>query len=130
MNNHREIARRWAKAHYNVETHRAWVQKNVKKAMLLHVKHNANGMPCTITTDDFDIPTVCPVLGIPLSEKCVSRKKAIKLDSTPTLDRRDNTLGYVKGNVFVISHRANRIKSDASAEELRRLWLYARGDLS
>lgn len=42
-----------------------------------------------------------------------------------SLDRIVPSLGYVPGNVAVISHRANRIKSDATADELRAVadWL-------
>jgi hypothetical protein len=35
------------------------------------------------------------------------------------LDRIDNNEGYVKGNVAVISFRANTLKNNATAEELR-----------
>lgn len=40
-------------------------------------------------------------------------------NNSPSLDRIRNELGYVRGNVIVISNRANRLKSDASIEELR-----------
>lgn len=42
-------------------------------------------------------------------------------DYSPSLDRIDNRLGYVKGNVIVVSHRANAIKRDATLDELRRI---------
>jgi hypothetical protein len=42
-------------------------------------------------------------------------------DNAPTLDRINNSCGYVPGNVAVISWRANRIKCDATPEELRRI---------
>jgi hypothetical protein len=42
-------------------------------------------------------------------------------DSRASLDRIDNTKGYVPGNVVVVSYRANRIKSDATAQELLRI---------
>ena len=44
----------------------------------------------------------------------------------PQLDRKINELGYVRGNVFVISRRANRIKSDATALELEEIARYMR----
>jgi hypothetical protein len=47
-----------------------------------------------------------------------SRKKGA---GTPSLDRIDSSLGYVKGNVWVISWRANHIKTDATLDELRLL---------
>jgi hypothetical protein len=40
-------------------------------------------------------------------------------DSSPSLDRIDNSKGYVKGNVAVISFRANTLKNNATADELR-----------
>lgn len=75
------------------------------------------------STLDFDIdksdcivPTHCPILGIPLYPSRVQSS-----DNSPELDRIDNTKGYVKGNVWVISRRANRIKNDATLDELRLL---------
>ncbi len=53
-------------------------------------------------------------------EWCAS-KPGVQAGSTPSLDRIDSSLGYVKGNVWVISWRANHIKTDASLEELKQL---------
>jgi hypothetical protein len=63
--------------------------------------------------EDIIIPDVCPVLGIPLfrGEKVIS-------DNTPSLDKIIPSKGYIKGNVVVISYKANRIKSDATHEEI------------
>ena len=41
------------------------------------------------------------------------------IDNSPNLDRIFPKKGYVPGNVRVISQRANRIKSDATVEEMR-----------
>lgn len=71
------------------------------------------GLPFTITVDDIKIPTVCPLLGIPIE---TGRGKIIP--GSPSLDRVRPEDGYVPGNVWVISHRVNTIKSDASVEEL------------
>ena len=38
--------------------------------------------------------------------------------NSPSLDRMDNSKGYVKGNVQVISHKANSMKFSASKDEL------------
>jgi hypothetical protein len=62
------------------------------------------------------IPSKCPVLGIPLH-----RGVGGFCDNSPTLDRFIPELGYVKGNVEVISFRANRIKCDASMDEVTRV---------
>lgn len=41
-----------------------------------------------------------------------------------SLDRKDNSKGYVPGNVFIISHRVNTLKGSISLEELRALLKY------
>lgn len=58
----------------------------------------------------------CPLLGLPI---LYAQSKLS--DSSPTLDRKNPTLGYTKGNVAVISHRANRLKSDSTVEEMQTL---------
>jgi hypothetical protein len=71
------------------------------------------GLEFSITRDDILIPTHCPILGIELFN--TPRRKT---DNTPSLDRIDNTKGYIPGNIHVISDRANRIKSNATVAEL------------
>lgn len=75
-------------------------------------------------TNHIAIPIRCPVLGIELRHGVGS-----PTDNSPTLDRIDNDLGYVDGNVAVISRRANRIKSDASLEELEAIVQWLRANL-
>ena len=67
----------------------------------------------SITKDDFDIPEVCPILGCPLEVGTGGPQW-----NSPTLDKWNPSKGYVPGNVWVISHRANNMKTDASKEEL------------
>lgn len=75
-----------------------------------------NGVRFTLTLDDMpEIPEICPVLGIPIVPNTV----AGPLDSSPSLDRIVRAQGYVPGNVRIISNRANRLRSDATADELR-----------
>jgi hypothetical protein len=61
----------------------------------------------------------CPILGIPLSWSSMREGGYQLLPSSPSLDRIDPAKGYVKGNVWIISHRANTIKNNATHEELR-----------
>lgn len=75
------------------------------------------GYPCTITIDDFDIPEFCPLLNI----KLVRNRGGSVRPNSPSLDKIKPELGYVPGNVWVISHRANNVKSDASLLELQML---------
>ena len=69
-----------------------------------------------IEYEDIVLPEFCPVLGIKL--KVNSGSGAGGKDDSYSLDRIDNTKGYIKGNVQVISHKANSMKSTATADEL------------
>ena len=73
-------------------------------------------LPVEIEMSDIVIPEFCPLLDIPLYR---SRRRANW--NSPTLDRKTPALGYVKGNVWVISRRANAIKNDASVEDFERI---------
>ncbi len=88
---------------------------NPKMRMLRGAKQRAarKGIEFRLTELDIVIPETCPVLGIPLARYCGN-----KAGGAPTLDRKDNSLGYIPGNVAVISHRANRLKGDATLDEM------------
>jgi len=69
----------------------------------------------SLKQSDITIPVVCPVLGIPL---VVKTGKPGGSKNSPALDRVDNSKGYHKDNIQVISHLANMMKSSATDEEL------------
>ena len=64
-------------------------------------------------------PSHCPIFNIPLEWSCFRSEKKGPLPNSPSLDRIVPNLGYVKGNVWIISHRANTIKSNATHDELK-----------
>lgn len=70
-------------------------------------------------------PEFCPVLGIKLDYDTPIGQRTHNNPCAPSLDRWDNSKGYIKENVFVISLRANQIKGNATPDELRRVALYA-----
>lgn len=86
------------------------------KAMLYQAKLRADkrGLPFNIDASDIVIPSVCPVLGIEIAH----RASGFFNPNSPSLDRIVSELGYVKGNVRVISNRANILKRDATLQEL------------
>lgn len=69
---------------------------------------------------DITIPSVCPMLGVPLIRKGAGRAH----EHSPSIDRIDPTKGYVKGNIAVISWRANMLKNNMTVEEARLLLAY------
>ena len=82
------------------------------------------GLENTITPDDIDIPETCPVLGIKLRPGGSGFK-----DDLASVDRIDSSLGYVPGNIRVISWRANRLKSDNTIETLEKILAYMRAEV-
>lgn len=84
----------------------------------------AVGVDFDLTISDlYPLPETCPVLGIPLNYGTGSRGAA---DNAMSIDRIDPNLGYVKGNIVMVSQRANRIKNDATVDELRRIYEFYR----
>ena len=79
----------------------------------------AKEQPFNITSQDIIIPTLCPVLKIPLIQGvgCMT-------DASPTLDKRVPHLGYVVGNVTVISNLANKIKTNANSMQIAAVLAY------
>jgi hypothetical protein len=77
-----------------------------------------DGLPFNIELVDIKIPKRCPVLGILLKAGAKGNP------ASPSLDRFKNELGYVKGNVFVISRRANVLKNDGTLAEFKRVVRY------
>ncbi len=80
------------------------------------------GNEFTITREELEIPDFCPVFGIPLFFSGGKRSP-----NSHSIDRRDNSKGYVKGNVEVISFKANQYKGDMSIEEVENLLAYMKG---
>ncbi len=93
-------------------------RKDPRKTMVDNARKRARdkGFPFDITFEDVIIPDVCPVLGIPLMV-AIGTPTA----SSPSLDKFIPSKGYVKGNIHVISHKANQMKSNASLQEVELL---------
>jgi len=89
-----------------------------RRRMLAGAKYHAKkrGMAFDLEIADIVIPETCPVLGIPLF-----RSGDARAPNTPSLDRILNDVGYIRGNVAVISWRANQLKRDASPAEVAAL---------
>ena len=74
-------------------------------------KHNRE---FSISQEDIIIPDFCPLLGIKIT-KILGKGR---VPSNPSLDRIDNSIGYTKENIMVVSEKANRIKMDLTIKEL------------
>jgi hypothetical protein len=107
-----EQRRKWRKS---------WHDRHPEATRLDGAKQRAKekGLEFNITEDDYSIPKFCPVLNIPIIQG-----QNRPTDNSPALDRIDNSLGYVKGNVRIISNRANELKNDATLDEVIAIAVY------
>lgn len=94
----------------------AWLRKNQVSRLYNSCQQNAKkrNLEFTITREDIIIPEYCPILGIELTN--ISEQGRVK--SNASVDRIDNTKGYTKENIIIISDLANRMKQNATKEEL------------
>jgi len=85
-----------------------WVKRCIKHKMRRHL------------TKDMLLPllvTHCPILGLELTYTMSGTR--VVPNNYATLDRIDSNKGYELGNIQILSHRANMLKSDATKEELQ-----------
>lgn len=99
-------------------------RRNPLSIILQQAKRRAKlkGIPFDISLNDIELPDTCPALGIKLQVN-----KDYAKDNSISIDRLIPELGYVKGNVAIISHKANTIKSNGSIEELEKVLLWMKG---
>ena len=69
--------------------------------------------------EEVELPDNCPMLGVPLNyEGGNGEGWHGRTDNSPSIDQIRPSKGYTKDNIQIISWRANRIKNDATPEEL------------
>lgn len=69
-----------------------------------------------IKYEDLTYPKHCPVLGVEIDWFA-----EVRSENSPSIDRLNSREGYVKGNVAVMSWRANRIKNDGTLQEHQKI---------
>lgn len=96
----------WMKEHYRMNP----AEQMIRRARTRATK---KGIDFDLSVSDITpLPELCPVFGEPLRISIVHQDPWAY-----SLDRIDNGKGYVRGNVVVMSYRANRLKNDGSVED-------------
>lgn len=114
------------------QAHAKYVQSQREREPIKSMYNNAKssakrrGIMFTITLEEFTSMCLstekCPVFGNPLVYSCVTNDGKAN-DNRASLDRIDSSIGYIPGNVWLLSWRANRLKSDSTLDELKALVL-------
>ena len=92
------------------------LKKHIITCILNRAKRRAlkYNLEFNLEPSDIIIPDKCPILEVPLFLGTKGN-----YEYTPSLDRIDNSKGYIKGNIQIISKKANSMKNSASLEELQ-----------
>jgi hypothetical protein len=78
------------------------------------IRAKEKGIPFNIEISDIIVPEECPIF---------KTKFEVRNHKTcASIDRVIPKLGYIKGNIQIISNRANMIKADASLEEIKKIY--------
>lgn len=87
----------------------------VANKLLKEAKYRAKkrNLAFNLTLNDIQVPAICPVFHTPL----IFRGGP----DAPSIDRIDNSKGYTKDNIIIVSLKANLFKSYATIDELKRL---------
>jgi hypothetical protein len=107
------------------EYSKLWMKRQSPEKRLIYsarARAKRKEIEFSISEEDITVPDVCPILGIPLVVG--SGRQSY---NSPSIDRKNNNKGYVKGNVGVISLKANALKNDMSVEQIERLHRYVLG---
>lgn len=109
------------------ETSRACRLKRYEQYLVRRLASRAakRRIPFDLEPSDIIIPKLCPVLGIPITKEGRGQR-----DGAPSVDRLVPERGYVKGNIKIISMRANQIKNCASIEEVEKVLAYMKEHIS
>jgi hypothetical protein len=99
--------------------------------MIRNVKYSSKRRNLDFDLDykDITLPRYCPLLNIELNYNNQKSHKILNLGndyenlsfndiSRATVDRIDNSKGYVKGNIIILSRLANAMKNEANFEQL------------
>ena len=97
--------------------------KDKRKILLNSAKKRAkdNNLEFNLTLDDIVLPKVCPILGIQLQFN-----DKIAKDNSFSVDRINPEMGYVRGNIEIISFKANTIKNNATLHELELVYRHVK----
>ena len=96
------------------------------RTLMKYAKRRAKEKDLEFNIRSSDIPwsDTCPIFGT-----VFERNRGKVVHNSPSLDRVDSNLGYIPGNVRLISWRANQLKHAMTLDQARNLVLYMEGKI-
>lgn len=95
-----------------------WREENPlrSRVTVFRTKSKKLDLPFDLDEEFFIVPETCPVLGVPLDGRT--------RETCWSVDRLIPEKGYTKENCRIISMKANRLKNNASIEDLEKIIEY------
>lgn len=111
-----DIVKTKKKLHDGGKQHNLKKEKSPEQLILERTKQNSKkrNKEFNIEIDDIVIPKYCPYLDVEISTNYDDRFEK----NYYSIDRINSDLGYIKGNVQIVSRMANTMKNNATNEEL------------
>lgn len=97
---------------------RKYKESHPERDILRRAKDRAKkkGLDFSLVENDIVIPDLCPVYNT----KIALNFDRVR-DDSPSIDRIDNSKGYTKDNIIIVSYKANRLKNDATIDDLQKI---------
>lgn len=114
-------------ASIRIEKSKSYRKENYTKVLFGRIKNRSmkKNIPFNLEVQDIgNFPEKCPVFDIKLEVG-----EGRPTSNSPSIDKVDNSKGYVKGNIKIISNRANSIKSDGTIQEHEKIIQYMKDNL-
>jgi hypothetical protein len=91
------------------------LKSNVRGKICANSASNAkrSGVIFNLISEDIKLVKTCPLLNIP-----IEYGNHVRTNNSASLDKINPKLGYVKGNVEILSLLGNQMKSSATPEQL------------
>jgi hypothetical protein len=99
----------------NVKTKQKFMYRQILKKKC-DLRHKKQGIIIDIKPEDIEINDYCPYLETKLSYASDNNKFSAH---SVSVDRLDNSKGYIKGNIMVVSRLANTMKNNSTIYELK-----------
>jgi hypothetical protein len=107
-NNKEDILKRHKIAHWNRDPRELILQRAKIRARIEH-------LPFNLVKEDIILPKICPVFGFKLIRNRGAKTAAY---NSYSIDKIVPSLGYIKGNIQILSYKANVMKHNATQKEL------------